>query len=132
MASSKPNVVRKPPTTEPISEPGEIVDLQPLEAALGMQRNTLFVKTGNVKVIQLIIPAGANVPTHEAQGEIIVHCMEGRATLTALGEAHELNAGQLLYLRINEPFSIHGIEDTSLLVTIISAKRGSNVELIGE
>ena len=117
--------------TEPIAEPGEVVSLQPFEA-FESQRNTLFVKTDNVKINQLIIPAGANVPTHEAQGEIIIHCVEGRAKLFALGETHHLHAGQLLYLRINEPFSIHGIEDTSLLVTIVTAKRGLNVALIGE
>jgi quercetin dioxygenase-like cupin family protein len=133
VAMRNPNVPRgQSPMPEPLAEPGEIVDLRPLEAAFETQRNTLLVKTSDVKIIQLSIPAGANVPTHEAQGEIILHCVEGRALLTALGDAHDLNAGQLLYLRLNEPFSIHGIEDTSLLVTIIASKRGPGVELIGE
>ena len=123
---------QQPPMPEPLAAPGEIVDLRPLDAAFDTQRNTLLVKSSDVKVIQLIIHAGETVPTHEAQGEMIVHCVEGRASLTALGEAHNLEAGQLLYLCLNEPFSIQGIEDSSLLVTIIAAKRGSNVELIGE
>ena len=123
---------QRPPMLEPLTEPGEIVDLQPLDAAFDTQRNTLLVKSNDVKVIQLIVPKGEKIPTHEAQGEIIVHCIEGQASLTALGESHDLKAGQLLYLHVNEPFSIQGIDDASLLITIIAAKRGSNVKLIGE
>ena len=123
---------QRPPMSEPLAEPGEIVDLQPLDAAFDTQRNTLLVKSNDVKVIQLIVPKGEKIPTHEAQGEIIVHCIEGQASLTALGESHDLKAGQLLYLHVNEPFSIQGIDDASLLITIIAAKRGSNVKQIGE
>jgi len=130
---SKPNMLRvRPPSPEPLAEPGEIVDLRPLAAAFDTQQNTLLVKSNEVRIIQLIVPAGVMIPTHEAQGEIILHCLEGRAAVASLGETHDLRAGQLLYLHINEPFAIHGIEDTSLLVTIIAAKRGSNVELIGD
>jgi len=121
-----------PPISEPLVEPGQIIDLRPLGAIFDTDQNTLLVKTDGVKMFQQIIPAGRTIPTHEAEGEMIVHCVEGRASLTALGEEHYLQAGQLLYLHINEPFSIQGIEDTSLLMTIISAKRGSTVELIGK
>jgi quercetin dioxygenase-like cupin family protein len=128
-----PNVALKQlPMPEPLAEPGEVVDLRPLEAAFDTHQNILLVKTTNVTIFQQFIPAGGSLPTHEAQGEIILHCITGRATLTVLGESHELATGQLLYLRLNEPFSIKGIEHSALLVTIIAAKRGSNVKLIGE
>ncbi len=52
--------------------------------------------------------------------------------LSAIEKTHELKAGQLLYLRINEPFSIQGIEQASLLVKIIAPKLGQSVELIGD
>jgi hypothetical protein len=51
--------------------------------------------------------------------------------LAALEGTHELKAGRLFYFCINEPFSIRGIEDASLLVTIIAPKLGETVELIG-
>jgi quercetin dioxygenase-like cupin family protein len=124
--------LKRLPRSEPLAEPGEIVDLRPLEAAFETHQNLLLVKTTHVKIVQHFIPAGSSIPTHEAQGEIIVHCVTGRASLTAHGESHELETGQLLYLHLNEPFSIKGIEHSALLVTIIAAKRGSNVELIGE
>ncbi len=116
---------------QPLAVPGEIVELRPLGSAFDSHPNALLVDTSQVKIVQLIIPAGVSIPTHEAQGEIIFHCLEGRAWLTALQVSHELIAGQLLYLHLDEPFSIQGIEQTSLLVTIISAWSGAEVKLIG-
>jgi quercetin dioxygenase-like cupin family protein len=113
---------------EPLVKPGETVDVR----CLGAKDKTLLVKTRNVKIFHLIIPAGQTVPTHEAQGEIIFHCLEGRVSLAALGRTQELEAGQLSYFCTNEPVSIQGIQQASLVVTIIAAKKGRNIELIGD
>ena len=117
--------------TEPIAKPGQVIFVQPADATGTASRATTLVRTSQVEVIQLIVPAGRNVPTHEAQGELLVHCLEGRVSLSALGKDHALECGQLLYLSINEPFSIRGIENSSLLVTIIAAKTGGSVPLFG-
>jgi quercetin dioxygenase-like cupin family protein len=117
--------------TKPLVKPGETVDVRGLGTGLGTRANTLLIKTVNVEIIHVVIPAGETIPTHEAQGEIIFHCLEGRVSLSALGKTHELRAGRLFYFCINEPFSIHGIERASLLVTIIAPKLGQSVELIG-
>ena len=83
-------------------------------------------------MLQLIVPAGRNVPTHQVQGELVVHCLEGRVSLLALGNTYELTPGQLLHLSIDEPFSIRGIDHASVLMTLIAAKTGGNVDLIGD
>jgi quercetin dioxygenase-like cupin family protein len=93
--------------------------------------HSLVVHTGEVEIIHFIVPAGVNLPTHEAQGEIVLHCLEGRLEVLALREVRQLVAGQLLYLAINEPFSMRGIEDSSLLATIVLPKQGPAVELLG-
>lgn len=82
-------------------------------------------------VIQILIPGGQKIPTHEAQREAIFHCLYGHVTLSALGIHRELREGELLYLAINEPYSIHAHEAASLLITIIAAKEGSSPPLIG-
>jgi len=117
--------------TKPLVKPGETVDVRRLGAGLATRQKTLLVKTVNVEIIHVVIPGGETIPTHEAQGEIVLHCLEGRVSLVAFGKTHELEAGQLFYFCINEPFSIHGIEQASLLVTIIAPKLGQSVELIG-
>jgi quercetin dioxygenase-like cupin family protein len=116
---------------ESLVKPGESVDVQ--RVGTGPRTNvkaTLF-RTADAEITHLIIPAGETIPTHEAPGEIVFHCLEGRVSLSALGKECELTAGQLFYFCINEPFSIHGIEQASLLMTIAAPKLGPHVELIG-
>jgi quercetin dioxygenase-like cupin family protein len=65
-----------------------------------------------------VIPRGKEIPTHTTHGEITVQCVEGRVAFTTGGVTHEIGAGQLLYLHGEQPHSILGIDDASLLMTI--------------
>jgi quercetin dioxygenase-like cupin family protein len=97
---------------------GEVIQLS-LGAALGSSKTTTLVKSADLELIRLILPAGKEIPTHKAPGEITVQCLEGRVAFTAGGKTQELAAGQLLYLAAGEPHAVKGIEDSSLLVTIL-------------
>lgn len=97
---------------------GEVIQL-PLGAALGSSHTTTLVKTADLELIRLVLPAGKEIPTHKARGEITVQCLEGRVAFTAEGTTHELAAGQLLYLAAGEPHAVKAIQDASLLVTIL-------------
>lgn len=101
------------------ASPGEVLAVQPLGTALATTRTMALVKTSTLEVIRLIVPAGKEIPTHKAKGEITVQCLEGRLAFTAEGKTQELTSGQLLYLAAGEPHSLKGIEDSSLLVTIV-------------
>lgn len=116
---------------EPSVTAGRLVHVQPLTATDEKSRKITLSKTPQVKVIQLIVPAGQDVPTHEAQGDLIVHCLEGRVSLFARGNDYDLAKGHLLHLLIDEPFSIRGIDDASVLLTLVAAKTGGSVALIG-
>jgi len=59
---------------------------------------------------------------HAKPGEVVVHCLEGRVAFTAFGRTQDLEAGKLLYLPTGEPHSVRGIEDASLLLTILLPK----------
>ena len=52
-------------------------------------------------------------------GEITLHCLEGRALLQLDSETIELSTGQWLYLEGGKRHAVKGIEDTSLLLTIL-------------
>lgn len=101
---------------------GEIVDAGPLGAALASAETRTLVKTKAFEVIRLVIHAGKEIPTHKAPNEITVQCLEGRVALTAEGKTHELTAGKLVYLAAGEPHAVKGIEDSSILVTLLLAK----------
>ena len=132
---------------QPISIPGQVVSVPTLLAnrdhvpicpaadgspIQGRPSKVVLVKTNEVEVVNLIVPEGIAIPTYEAPGEAILHCLEGQIQVRANGNQHLLRTGDLLYLLVDEPFSLQGIEDASLLVTIIASKTGPNVPLIGE
>jgi len=106
----------------PHAKPGEVVDVRPLGAALASAQTQTLVRAEEVEVIRLVVPAGKEIEEHKAKGEIIVHCLEGRVAFTAFGKAQTLEAGKLLYLATGEPHSVKGIEDASLLLTILLPK----------
>jgi quercetin dioxygenase-like cupin family protein len=100
---------------------GEVIHL-PLGAALGNSKTTTLVKTEELELIRLVIPAGKEIPSHKAPGEITVQCLEGRVAFTANGTTQELTSGQLLYLAAGELHAVKGIENSSLLVTLLLPK----------
>jgi quercetin dioxygenase-like cupin family protein len=113
------------------ASPGEVVDVRPLGSELTTAQVAPLMKTSAMEVFRVVVPSGTTVPTHEFSREVIVHCLEGRARLVSPGQIYDLRAGQLLYYSSDEPFSVLGLEDASLLITAALSKTGENVELIG-
>lgn len=106
------------------ARPNEIVQL-PLGTALANSKTTTLVKSDHLELIRLVLPAGKEIPMHQAHGEITVQCLEGRISFTAESKTQELMPGQLLYLRTGEPHALKAIEDSSVLVTILLKKSGT-------
>jgi quercetin dioxygenase-like cupin family protein len=103
----------------PHAQPGQIVDVRPLGANLTTAQTRTLLRAEQVEVIRLIVPAGKEIHEHRAKGEIIVQCLEGRVDFTALGKTQQLQAGELLYLPTGEAHTVKGIENASLLLTIL-------------
>lgn len=100
------------------ANPGEVIDVRPLGAALASARTTTLIKSGQLEVVRLVLPAGKEIATHKAPGAITVQCLEGRIAFTARDQTHELTAGQMLYLEAGEPHAVRCIEDASVLLTL--------------
>lgn len=101
------------------AQPGEVVDVRPLGAALAEAKTSTLLKTDNVEVVRVVMPAGKEISEHEAPGEIVVQCLEGKIVFTAQGKATELESGRLMYLAAEEPHSVRCLEDASFLLTIL-------------
>lgn len=114
--------------TTPHAAPAQILDLRPLGAGLGSARTTVLLKTPQLEVIRLVLPAGKEIPTHRAPGAITVHCLEGVAAFTALGQTQELACGHMLYLPAGVEHSVRGVKDGSVLVTLQLPERPSPQE----
>ena len=106
----------------PHAKPGEVVDVRPLGPALASAQTATLFRAERVEVRRLVVPAGKEIEEHQAKGEIVVHCLEGRVVYTAFGKTQHLEAGKLLYLPTGEPHSVKGVEDASLLLTILLPK----------
>lgn len=117
--------------TEPLSRRGEIIDLHPSETTLDTNQQFLLVDSGDVKIIQLLVATGTEIPLYEAEGEVILHCLIGSVIVQTMGTPHELEIDQLLYLAPGEPFTIRARTQASVIVTIASPKQGNSVVLIG-
>jgi len=103
----------------PHARPGEPISVRPLGPGLGGMKTHTLIKTDQMEVIRLVVPAGKAIPTHRVAGPITVQCLEGRVEFTAGAATRELTAGDFLYLAGNEPHALRGIEDASVLVTIM-------------
>ena len=101
---------------------GEVTHLM-LGTALQASKTTTLVKTSELEVIRLTVPAGKEIPSHKAPGPITVQCLEGRVMFTAEGQSQELDAGTFLFLSAGEPHAVKGLQHSSLLVTILLSKK---------
>jgi nucleotide-binding universal stress UspA family protein/mannose-6-phosphate isomerase-like protein (cupin superfamily) len=119
-------VVKIPPGTAPEVETettansGDVVDARLPAAALTSARTRTLVHTAAVEVVRLIVRAGQEITGLKSKGETVVHCLEGRVAFTALGKTQTLEAGDLLHLPAAEPHAFTGIEDASVLLTIVT------------
>ena len=104
------------------AKPGEIVDLRPLGVQFESARTSALVKSDRFEAVRLIVPAGTTIPSHDVPGYLTLQCLEGRVRLGP--PAVELAAGDWIYLDRGAPHSILGLEDSSLLLTIMFDNNG--------
>ena len=100
--------------------PGEIVDVRPLAGDLKHTVSTTIVKTDQIQVFRYVLLKDKVLAEHRVPGAITVQCLEGVIELTAAGREQLLRTGQLVYLGEGTPHSLKGIEDASVLVTIVA------------
>lgn len=103
----------------PHAKPGEVVDVRPLGAALAQTITRTIVKTDDLEVIWIVLPAGNELPSHQVPGEITVQCLEGMVAFRVDEVDRELTAGKMLYLEGGSKHSLRASENSSLLVTIL-------------
>lgn len=99
--------------------PGEIARLMPPSKDLADARTYALAKTDRFEAIRLIVPAAAAISEHSVSGPITLHCLEGKVRLTTNSGSLELEADDWIYLAASEPHSLQGVEDATMLLTII-------------
>lgn len=103
----------------PHPRPGEIIDIRPLGDKLADAASIALVRTDDFEVMRLVLPKGKSIPEHSVQGEVTLQCLEGTVEVQAHGNTQALQAGQMLYLDVNEPYAINALENASVLMTML-------------
>jgi len=97
---------------------GDIIDVQPLGAALHQQVTSAFFKSPQMELVRLVLPSGKAMREHKVAGEITVQCIEGLIEFTTPTLSRRLAAGQLIHLAAGEPHALLALADVTALLTI--------------
>lgn len=98
---------------------GEIVDLRPIGHELKHAKTAAIVKSETFEVVRLIVHAGVTIPPHRVSGAVTLHCLEGRVVIGLADADLVLSAGQWVYFDGGASHSVKGVEDSSVLLTIL-------------
>lgn len=98
---------------------GKAMNLLLSVSELGHFKTTALVKTSNFEVMRLCVHARQVVPPHKTKGPITVQCLQGRVVFVVGDTENEMVPGDWLYLEGGQIHSLKGIEDSTLLLTIL-------------
>lgn len=102
----------------PHAAAGQAIDVRPLGDHLRQAVTTTLVKSDQLEIIRLVLPAGKELPPHRVAVSITVQCLAGLIEFHAAGRCQTPERGLMLYLDGNELHSVNAVEDSSVLVTI--------------
>lgn len=101
------------------ASPGEIVDLATWAQDVPNEKTKVIVKTDEMELVRLVLPAGKEFADHKVSGPCVIHCITGEVECPAMGTTQALTSGQLLYLMSGEPHAVRAVVDSVVLLTII-------------
>lgn len=98
---------------------GEVISVQPYGQKLSEARPHALLKSSQLEVMRLVLPAGRTVPEHWVGGELTFQCIEGKVELQAYGKTIGLGAGEMVHLEGGVHYAVRAVEDASLLMTVV-------------
>ena len=81
------------------------------------RQETLY-RHGPLTIALFLFDRGASLAQHAAEGVVTVQVLQGRLSMTAEGQVHDVPAGSLLVLAPGVRHDVRAIEPTRMLLTI--------------
>jgi len=103
----------------PHAAPGELIDVRPLGDQLPHSSSIALVRSADLEVMRLVLPADKSTPEHHVPGEITLLCLEGTVELQAHDKTQILQAGRMVYLAGNTPYALRALENSLVLMTML-------------
>ena len=79
--------------------------------------SSTLVRTDELEVIRMVLPAVEKIPQHQAASAITVQCLEGAIEFESHGRTQLMRAGTMLFLAPAEPHALEALENSSVLVS---------------
>lgn len=96
----------------------EVVDLKTWAQDIPIEKTKAILKTKEMELARLVLPAGKAFKEHQVDAPITVQCIEGHFLFTSKGCTQSLTPNQLLYLESGVPHSLQAVSDSIILLTI--------------
>lgn len=103
----------------PHASSGDVISVSPLREELQDALSSAIVRTPHVELIRSVLHKGRSVPEHQLDGELTIQCIEGKLEVHAHGRTIALGPDELLFLAGGVPHSVHAVDDSSALLTLI-------------
>jgi quercetin dioxygenase-like cupin family protein len=95
----------------------EIARMRASPAPAGHLGKTLL-RAGDLRVVLIVLGAGAKIPEHSAEGSVAIQVLDGRVVVGALQSSFDLGRGQMLALERGVPHALVAVEDAAILLSI--------------
>lgn len=103
--------------------PREIVNLESWANDLPIEQSKTIARTEDMELARLVLPAGKLLNEHKVSGPVIIQCVKGQIIIRAKDSKMTLTDNQLLYLPPEELHSLHALNYSVVLLTIIFKSR---------
>lgn len=97
---------------------GQVTDINAFGGKLGEQKTATLFKAKHLEVIRLVLQKNQTLPPHKVPGDITIHCIEGRITVSMPSRSVILLPGQMVFLDAELQHGLLALEPSSALVTI--------------
>lgn len=101
------------------AKPGEVIALAGASEDTSAFAAIALVKTEQMELIRLILPAGKEMHEHHVKGEITFQCLSGEIAFITRGNPTTLKAGEMLYVEGGVAHAVRALTDSVALLTII-------------
>lgn len=99
----------------------DVIPVIPVRAGLGDAVSTSLIRTERLQLLQVVLSAQQDMPTHHVDAPCMLHCLEGQVDVTMPGGSRRLNAGELILLPAGQAHGLRAQADSAVLVTLLRA-----------
>lgn len=103
----------------PHAQPLDVINVGPLGPNLRDAVSTSLIKTENLQLLHMVLPAHRDQPEHHVEQECTIHCLEGDVEVVTPGGTRRLRAGNLVVLPARQKHSLRARTDCAVLVTLL-------------